>query len=90
VESEAVYKQQQSLLPPEAMPLITSIDKEEYRTIRHFLDRRAELEIPVAQDLAVKIAKPVARKLQLDESQLGDATAFLQAVSQEWERRAIH
>ncbi|MCE5200327.1 RDD family protein, partial [bacterium] len=47
VESEAVYKQQQSLLPPEAMPLITSIDKEEYRTIRHFLDRRAELEIPV-------------------------------------------
>lgn len=89
-ESEAVSSQHQSLLPPEAMPLITSIQKDEYRTIRHFLDRRAELEIPVAQDLAVKIAKPVAQRLQIDASQLADATAFLQAVSEEWERRAIH
>jgi uncharacterized RDD family membrane protein YckC len=77
-------------LPPEVMPYISSISKEDYRAVRHFLDRKRELEPGVSIDLAKRLATPIAQKIGVDESLMADPVAFLEAVSGEWERRVIH
>ncbi|MCX6345210.1 MAG: RDD family protein [Armatimonadetes bacterium] len=79
-----------SLLPAESMPYISSIKKDEYRAIRHFLDRRIELEAQIALNLASKLAEPIAQKLKIEIVSIDDPVAFLEAVGKEWERRVIH
>lgn len=79
-----------TFLPQQALPLVTSIAKDEYRAIRHFLGRVNELDPQVAHNLAVKLIIPVAQKLQLDPLQITEPVAFLMSVSREWERRSIH
>jgi uncharacterized RDD family membrane protein YckC len=79
-----------SILPAESMPYISSIKKDEYRAIRHFLDRRIELESQIALNLARKIAEPIAQKLKIEIVSIDDPIAFLDAVGKEWERRVIH
>ena len=81
--------QPESTLPPEAMPYISNVNRDDYRAIRHFLDRRLELEETVTIDLAAKLAGPIVVKLQMDPAQIGDPLVFLQSVSSEWERRVI-
>lgn len=77
-------------LPPQALPYITSVSKDEYRAIRHFLNRVNELEPQVAQNLATKLMTPIAQKLQMDPAQITEPVAFLMSVSREWERRSVH
>jgi len=79
-----------SFIPPGSMPYISTIGKDDYRAIRHFLDRRRQLDPIVARNLAHKLAEPVAGKLRMDMSSVGDPIGFLEAVSAEWERRVIH
>lgn len=78
------------VIPAEAMPYISGITKDDYRAVRHFLDRKRELEPGVATELAKRLAAPIAQKINLDESQITDPAAFLEAVGGEWERRVIH
>lgn len=78
------------ILPQEAMPYISSIQKDEYRAIRHFLDRKIELESSVTQNLAAQLAAPIAAKLQINMTSITDQVAFLESVCSEWERRVIH
>ncbi|MCE5315544.1 MAG: RDD family protein [Armatimonadota bacterium] len=80
----------QTLLPPEAMPYLGTIPKEDYRAIRHYLNRKLELEPAVALDLAKRLSSSIAFKLKLDPAQITDVAAFLEAVSIEWERRIAH
>lgn len=82
--------QTSTALPSEAIPNISRISKDDYRTLRHFLNRRSELQPIVARDLAMNIAQPLARTLAIEPSQIGDPLAFLEAVGREWERMAIH
>lgn len=77
-------------LPQQALPLITSISRDEYRAIRHFLNRVNELDPQVAHNLSIKLVTPIAQKLQLDPTQIPEPVAFLMSVSREWERRSIH
>lgn len=77
------------LLPSEMMPYISSIPKEDYRSIRHFLDRRAELDAEVSADLARRLVEPIARRLETDPAGIADSVIFLEAVSKEWERQMI-
>ncbi len=82
--------QTSTVLPTEAIPNISRISKDDYRTLRHFLNRRSELQPFVARDLAMNIAQPLARTLAIEPSQIGDPLAFLEAVGREWERMVIH
>lgn len=77
-------------LPQQCLPLITSITRDEYRAVRHFLDRVNQLDPMVAHNLAIKMVTPIAQKLQLDPAQITEPVAFLMSVSREWERRSIH
>jgi uncharacterized RDD family membrane protein YckC len=77
-------------IPTEAMPYISSITKDDYRAVRHFLDRKRELEPGVATELAKRLAAPIAQKINLEQSQISDPAAFLEAVGVEWEKRVIH
>jgi uncharacterized RDD family membrane protein YckC len=78
------------LLPADLVPFVSTIPKEEYRSVRHFLDRRAELDFDVAADLARRLAEPIAHRLDTDPAAIPDSLAFLEAVSKEWERQMIH
>jgi hypothetical protein len=78
------------LLPPEAIPYLSTISKDDYRAVRHFLDRRLDLDAKVARDLSVKLAKPLAQKLHIESSEVSDHVALLENVSREWERRMVH
>lgn len=78
-----------SLLPPEAMAHLGTLTRDDYRTIRHFLDRRRDLEDRVAASLATRIAEPLACRLQLDPTQIEDTTALLEELSREYERRLV-
>ncbi len=77
-------------LPPESMPLLGALTRDEYRAIRHFLDRRAELDSEVVRGLCDKIAEPIAAKLHVDTFAVGGSMRFLEAVRSEWEKRMIH
>ena len=77
-------------LPLEAMQYIGSITKEEYRAIKHFLDRRYELEDQVAKNLGYKFSCPIADKMKIDISTIDDCIVFLDSIRKEWERRMIH
>lgn len=78
------------LLPPEVMPYLSSISRDDYRAIRHFLDRRKELEGTVCRTMAVKLSGPLAGKLHVEPAMVGDPIIFLENLSREWERRMIH
>ena len=78
------------LLPQECMPLLSKVTREDYRAVRHFLDRRAELDADVAQSLSYAVAAPIAEKLQTDPAVVGGNMKFLEEVRAEWERRMIH
>lgn len=79
-----------SLLPQEALPYFNKITRDDYRAMRHFLDRKNDLDGNIADALARKIAAPLALKLQLDPEQIEDPAAFLESISREWERRMVH
>lgn len=78
------------LLPMEAMPYVASITKDEYRAVRHFLDRQWELDQKTSLDLSAKIADPLMKKLHIEPGMITDKVLFLHNLSVEWERRMIH
>ncbi len=88
-QAAAPAELRQCLLPPEATPHLQSIKAEEYRAIRHFLQRRPDLEPQVARSLARRLADPLAIRLQIDPASIGDPVAFLEAVGTEWAQRRI-
>ena len=79
-----------ALLPAKAMPFLSLVTPDDYRTVRHFLDRRGELHEMVAMSLAVKMATPLAAKLRLDPEDWENPVRFLENLRTEWERRMIH
>ncbi len=87
--AEPVPDSTESSLPQEALPFVSAITRDEYRAIKHFMERRAELDVHVARSLSMKLAEPLARKLRMDPAQIMDYPAFLQALGREWERRMI-
>jgi uncharacterized RDD family membrane protein YckC len=74
-------------LPDELLPGLSQVTKDDYRAVRHFLDRRRELQPAVARNLAAKMAAPLAEKLGADIQTLGDPILFLESIASEWERR---
>ena len=79
-----------SALPDKALPYLSMITRDDYRAVRHFLDRRSGFEEAVAQSLAQKLAGLLAAKLQLAPTEIDDPVAFLETLGREWERRMIH
>lgn len=77
----------QSLLPEEALLYLHTIHRDDCRAIRHFLDRRRELEPGIIRSLALKLAQPLAGKLHVDLASFEDPVVFLERLSREWERR---
>ncbi|MHB0913116.1 MAG: RDD family protein [Armatimonadota bacterium] len=76
-----------TLLPEEALPHLGAVTKEEFRTVRHFLDRQEELAPGVRQTLAQKLAEPLGKKLNVAAE---DPIEFLEALRSDWERKMIH
>jgi hypothetical protein len=79
-----------TILPPEALAHLSSVTKDDYRALRHFLGRRLELDETVWRPLAGQMVEPLAAKLHIERSSLPDPIAFLEAVEKEWERRMTH
>ncbi|MHB0997866.1 MAG: RDD family protein [Armatimonadota bacterium] len=79
-----------SLLPAEALPHLHNVTREDYRAVRHFFDRKKDLESGLANNLAKKIAEPILAKLQLNPADIIDPIEFLENLRNEWERRMIH
>jgi len=77
-------------LPQEALPYLHTIQRDDFRAVRHFLDRRRELDPAVARALAWKLAHPLAVRLNLDPAKIQDPIVFLEDVGTEWERRMVH
>jgi uncharacterized RDD family membrane protein YckC len=61
-----------SRLPEEAIPYLNLVTKEDYRAVRHFLDRRRELEPDLVESFAQKIAQPLVKKLHLEDTNMAD------------------
>lgn len=78
------------ILPPEALAHLGEVTKDDYRALRHFLERRLELDQTVWRPLSEQIVGPLATKLHIDRSTLPDPIAFLEALRKEWERRMAH
>lgn len=76
-------------LPREALPYLHDISVDDYRAVRHFLDRRVDLSDDVVRALAGKLASPLAEKLHI-AIKLGEEVEFLMAFAAEWERRMVH
>ena len=79
-----------STLPQASLSHLHSITKDEYRAVRHFLDRRKELDEGVARNLAEKMMIPIAAKLHIERTDIADPVSFLDSLAREWERRMIH
>lgn len=77
-------------LPDELLVNLSQVTKDDYRAVRHFLDRRYELQAATATSLAIKLAQPLAGKLAADTAAIDDPVAFLEAIAAEWERRMVH
>ena len=77
------------LLPDELLARLHLITREDYRAIRHFLDRQHELEQSVAARLAHRLAEPFAERLGAQGEFLTDPVDFLNRLAAEWERRMI-
>ena len=77
-------------IPRSALPYLGTVTRDDYRALRHLLDRRVELDELVVRSLAEKLASPMAAKLHIDPSEIGEPTAFLETLAREWERRMIH
>jgi uncharacterized RDD family membrane protein YckC len=82
--------QPESKLPFEILASISNLSKDDYRAIRYFLDRMADLEAAVTQPLSQKMIERISPKLGIDPLQVQDQIAFLQEINAEWERRNIH
>jgi uncharacterized RDD family membrane protein YckC len=76
-------------LSDETLANLHLVTRDDYRAIRHFLDRRRELQTEVANSLAWKIVEPLAVKLNVDYVRTMQPVVFLEAVATEWERRMI-
>lgn len=76
-------------LSDDAAANLHTVTRDDYRAIRHFLDRRRELQAEVANSLAWKIAEPLAAKLGVDYVRTINPVEFLEGVAAEWERRNI-
>ncbi len=87
--SAGITTQPTSSLPDEALANLHLVTKDDYRAIRHFLDRRRELQPAVANSLAEKIVEPLITRLNMDPDRIGQPVTFLEAVAAEWERRMI-
>ncbi|MGB9587954.1 MAG: RDD family protein [Armatimonadota bacterium] len=77
------------LLPDELLARLDLITREDYRAIRHFLDRQHELESSVVERLARRLAEPFAERLGAQGEFLTDPVDFLSRLAAEWERRMI-
>ncbi len=77
-------------LPASARAKLHTISADEYRAVRHLLDRRRELEPQVADSFARRLADPLAKKLGMDPQAIAEPFAFLEALGHHWERRMIH
>lgn len=86
----AVQEIDEPLLPLSALPYLHNITREDYRALRHFLDRRRELDESVMRKIAAQMAAPLAVKLQLPPSEIEDAVSFLENLGRVWERRMVH
>lgn len=77
-------------LPEEALPYLSLVTKEDYRAVKHFLDRQRQLTPDLAQSLAEQISDPLAEKLHMESENLAYPIIFLEQLAAEWERRKIH
>lgn len=86
----ATEQTEESLLPDSAMPNLHNITREDYRALRHFLDRRRELDDAVTRNIAAQMAAPLAIKLRIPASEIEDPVLFLENLGRVWERRMVH
>lgn len=77
-------------LPQGVLQYLHNITRDDYKAVMHFLDRSKELDQLLVKSLAVKMAEPLAKKLQMEMSSIEDPVAFLKDIRSEWERRMIH
>lgn len=78
-----------NVIPQSSMIYFGKISKEDYRVVRHFIDRMNQLEPHVANSYATKIAEPIAEKLEMDKELIEDPIVLLATVCREWERRMV-
>ena len=67
---------------------ISRLTVDDYRAVRHFLERRSELALGLAQDLARRIAAPLIVKLGRDPNTMPlDAIALLEEIASAFEAK---
>ena len=74
-------------LPESVYPNLSAITRDDYRAVRHLLDRRSELDENIVSSLATNMAYSLAVKLNADTADIGDPILFLQGLGAEWEKR---
>lgn len=77
-------------LPESVLLRVGDITKDEYRAIRHLLDRASELDSSVVNSSAWRLLGLFCDKMQYDITQIKDPLQFLFALANEWERRKLH
>ena len=78
------------MLPEQVLSQIGAITKDDYRAVRHLLDRSMELDTYVVNAAAWKMVTVLCEKMQYDPSEIRDPLQFLFALTTEWERRKVH
>lgn len=77
-------------LPEQVLTQLGTITKDDYRAVRHLLDRSIELDTHVVNAAAWKMVTVLCEKIQYDPSDIRDPLQFLFALTTEWERRKVH
>jgi uncharacterized RDD family membrane protein YckC len=77
-------------LPEPVLAQIGAITKDDYRAVRHLLDRSAELDTNVVNSAAWKMVTVLCEKMQCDPSEIRDPLRFLFDLTNEWEHRKVH
>lgn len=73
-----------------AKQYLDRLTRDDYQAIRHFLNRKDELDPAVLNAMADKMLSPIAGKLQINVEEISSPLAFLEAAAAEWERRMVH
>ncbi len=77
-----------------AAPVVTGVPlgkltRDQYRILRHYLDRRREMEPELARQMAATLIPPLVEALEVDPDSVGEPEPFIESVVYAWERATV-
>ncbi len=71
-----------------ALP-VGRLTRDQYRILRHYLDRRREMEPELARQMAAKLIPPLVNTLGINTEDVGEPEQFIASVVSAWEQASV-